>query len=97
MEVAVSAILTVVGLVLLCLGGNWLVNGGVSIAKKFRISNLVIGMTIVAYGTSTPELDLQYGLDWCKNSGINPKGRLGWANSPDCVYVGGTSSGTGLA
>ena len=56
MEVAVSAILTVVGLVMLCFGGNWLVNGGVNIAKKFRISNLVIGMTIVAYGTSTPEL-----------------------------------------
>ncbi len=56
MEVAVSAILTVVGLVMLCFGGNWLVNGGVTIAKKFRISNLVIGMTIVAYGTSTPEL-----------------------------------------
>jgi len=55
-EVAVSAILTVVGLVMLCFGGNWLVNGGVNIAKKFRISNLVIGMTIVAYGTSTPEL-----------------------------------------
>jgi cation:H+ antiporter len=32
------------------------VSGGVAIAKKFRISNLVIGMTIVAYGTSTPEL-----------------------------------------
>ena len=56
MEVAVSAILTVVGLVMLCFGGNWLVSGGVTIAKKFRISNLVIGMTIVAYGTSTPEL-----------------------------------------
>jgi len=55
-EVAVSAILTVVGLAMLCFGGNWLVNGGVNIAKKFRISNLVIGMTIVAYGTSTPEL-----------------------------------------
>jgi len=55
-EVAVSAILTVVGLVMLCFGGNWLVSGGVTIAKKFRISNLVIGMTIVAYGTSTPEL-----------------------------------------
>jgi len=55
-EVAVSAVLTVVGLVMLCFGGNWLVNGGVNIAKKFRISNLVIGMTIVAYGTSTPEL-----------------------------------------
>ena len=56
MEVAVSAILTIVGLAMLCFGGNWLVSGGVAIAKKFRISNLVIGMTIVAYGTSTPEL-----------------------------------------
>lgn len=56
MEVIFSAILTVVGLILLCLGGNWLVSGGVAIAKKFRISNLIIGMTIVAYGTSTPEL-----------------------------------------
>jgi len=55
-EVAVSAILTVVGLAMLCFGGNWLVSGGVTIARKFRISNLVIGMTIVAYGTSTPEL-----------------------------------------
>ncbi len=56
MEIAINAILTVVGLVMLCFGGNWLVSGGVAIAKKFRISNLVIGMTIVAYGTSTPEL-----------------------------------------
>jgi len=55
-EVVVNVILTVVGLAMLCFGGNWLVNGGVAIAKKFRISNLVIGMTIVAYGTSTPEL-----------------------------------------
>lgn len=56
MDVALSAILTVVGLVMLCFGGNWLVSGGVTIAKKFHISNLIIGMTIVAYGTSTPEL-----------------------------------------
>jgi len=55
-EIAISAVLTVVGLVMLCFGGNWLVSGGVAIARKFRISNLVIGMTIVAYGTSTPEL-----------------------------------------
>ena len=56
MEVILSAVLLLIGLVMLCFGGNWLVNGGVGIAKKFRISNLVIGMTIVAYGTSTPEL-----------------------------------------
>lgn len=41
---------------MLCFGGSWLVNGGVRIAKKLRVNNLVIGMTIVAYGTSTPEL-----------------------------------------
>ena len=56
MEVILSAVLLLIGLVMLCFGGNWLVSGGVNIAKKFRISNLVIGMTIVAYGTSTPEL-----------------------------------------
>lgn len=56
MEVLISSVLTVVGLVMLCFGGNWLVNGGVAIAQKFRVSNLIIGMTIVAYGTSTPEL-----------------------------------------
>ena len=56
MEVLLSCALLIIGLVMLCFGGNWLVSGGVAIAKKFRISNLVIGITIVAYGTSTPEL-----------------------------------------
>jgi len=55
-EIAVNAVLTIVGLVILCLGGNWLVSGGVAIAKKLRISQMIIGLTIVAYGTSTPEL-----------------------------------------
>jgi len=55
-DVTINVVLTVVGLIMLCFGGNWLVSGGVAIARKFRISNLVIGMTIVAYGTSTPEL-----------------------------------------
>ena len=56
MEVILSAVLLLIGLVMLCFGGNWLVSGGIAIAKKFRISNLVIGMTIVAFGTSSPEL-----------------------------------------
>ena len=54
--VAASAALTAVGIVLLCLGGNWLVGGGVAVARRFRINNLIVGMTVVAYGTSTPEL-----------------------------------------
>ncbi len=56
MEIAVNAVLTIVGLVILCVGGSWLVSGGVAIAKKLRISQMIIGLTIVAYGTSTPEL-----------------------------------------
>ena len=55
MDVLLSAALLIIGLVMLCFGGNWLVSGGITIAKKFRISNLVIGMTIIAYGTSAPE------------------------------------------
>ena len=56
MEIAINAVLTIVGLVILCFGANWLVSGGVTIAKKLRISQMIIGLTIVAYGTSTPEL-----------------------------------------
>ena len=55
-DVVINLILTAAGIVMLCYGGSWLVNGGVAIAKKFHISNIVIGMTVVAYGTSTPEL-----------------------------------------
>jgi len=46
----------VAGFILLFLGGDWLVDGGVALARRFRISPLVIGMTIVAFGTSAPEL-----------------------------------------
>ena len=41
---------------MLFFGGDWLVNGGVALARRFHISPLVIGMTIVAFGTSAPEL-----------------------------------------
>ena len=44
------------GLVVLCIGGYAIVSGGVSLAKKLRISSMIIGLTVVAYGTSTPEL-----------------------------------------
>ena len=44
------------GLILLCIGGYAIVSGGVSLAKKLQISSMIIGLTVVAYGTSTPEL-----------------------------------------
>jgi len=50
-------ILTLIGgLVLILIGANALTDGASAVAKRFRISNLVIGLTIVAFGTSAPEL-----------------------------------------
>jgi len=46
----------VVGLIILCIGGYAIVSGGVSLAKRLKISSMIIGLTVVAYGTSTPEL-----------------------------------------
>ncbi|MDQ0316379.1 calcium/sodium antiporter [Amorphus orientalis] len=45
-----------IGLVLLLGGGEALVNGSVGVARRFRVSPLVIGLTLVGFGTSTPEL-----------------------------------------
>lgn len=44
------------GIALIIFSANWLVDGASSIAKKYGISDLVIGLTIVAFGTSAPEL-----------------------------------------
>lgn len=44
------------GIILLVRGGNWTVDGSVYIAKHFGISPLLVGFTIVAFGTSLPEM-----------------------------------------
>jgi len=49
-------ILFAVGFVFLIKGADLLVKGATSIGKKFRLSNLIIGLTIVSFGTSLPEL-----------------------------------------
>lgn len=51
-----DAIFIVMGLVCLFLGGEWLVKGSSRLALSMGVSPLIIGLTIVAFGTSTPEL-----------------------------------------
>ena len=51
----VAAICIVVGFVALVKGADWLVDGASAIAKRSGISDLVIGLTVVAFGTSMPE------------------------------------------
>jgi len=46
----------VLGILFLIKGADFLVDGSVTIAKRFNVSNLVIGLTLVAFGTSAPEL-----------------------------------------
>ena len=46
----------VAGIVLVIMGADWLTKGASALARRFNISELVIGLTIVALGTSLPEL-----------------------------------------
>ncbi|HEX6132571.1 MAG TPA: calcium/sodium antiporter [Longimicrobiales bacterium] len=54
--IARSAIIAVVGLALLVLGARWFVSGAVALARVLDVSEAVIGLTIIAAGTSLPEL-----------------------------------------
>jgi cation:H+ antiporter len=51
-----TIVLLALGFVLLIKGADWTVEGSAALAKKFNVSDLVIGLTIVAFGTSAPEL-----------------------------------------
>ena len=51
----------VAGIVLVILGADWLTKGASALARRFNISELVIGLTIVAIGTSLPELVISTG------------------------------------
>ena len=52
----ISLLILTGGLVLLIKGADWLVNGASALAKKYNVSDLVIGLTVVAFGTSAPEM-----------------------------------------
>lgn len=58
------------GLLLLVKGGDYLVDGSVAIAKRARLSTMVIGLTVVGFGTSMPELLVSVEAALAGNSGI---------------------------
>ena len=57
-------VLVLAGLGLLVLGANWLVGAAVAFAQRFGVSDLVIGLTIVAVGTSMPEIATSVVAAW---------------------------------
>lgn len=69
MEVQIA--LLIIGLALIIFGADWLVDGASAIAKKLGVSDFVIGLTIVGFGTSCPELVVSLTGAFAGNSDIS--------------------------
>lgn len=87
----ITYILFVIGFFLLIKGANLLVDGSASIAKKFNISGIVIGLTIVAFGTSAPEFIVNIFASVQGNSGIAIGNILG-SNIANILLILGISA-----
>jgi len=81
----------IIGFVVLIKGADWLVKGGSSIAKRFGIPSIVIGLTIVAFGTSAPELLVNVMASINGNSGIVVGNVLG-SNIANTLLILGISA-----
>ncbi len=87
----ITILLFVLGFVFLVKGADILVEGSSSIAKKYGISNLVIGLTIVAFGTSTPELIVSAIAAWNESTGI-ALGNIIGSNISNTLLILGVSA-----
>lgn len=81
----------IIGFALLVKGADWLVDGSSAIAKRLGISDLVIGLTIVAFGTSTPELLVNLVASFKGNSEIAIGNILG-SNIANILLILGVSA-----
>lgn len=79
-------ILFVIGIYFLIKGADWIVDGASSIARKIGVSNLIIGLTVVAFGTSLPELTIGIISAIKGNSGI-VFGNVVGANIADVLLI----------
>uniref|UniRef100_UPI004055E5B7 calcium/sodium antiporter n=1 Tax=Acetatifactor sp. TaxID=1872090 RepID=UPI004055E5B7 len=70
MEILLQLLLLVVGFVMLVKGADWFVDGAAGIADRFGVPQLVIGLTIVAMGTSAPEAAVSITAALKGNAGI---------------------------
>lgn len=79
------------GLVLLMVGGNSLVSGSVSVARRFGMSPLLIGLTLVGFGTSAPELVASVQASLAGAPGI-ALGNVVGSNTANILFILGTSA-----
>lgn len=97
MDVLMAIALLVVGFVLLIKGADWFVEGAAGIAARFGIPQLVIGLTIVAMGTSAPEAAVSITAARNGNAGITVGNVLGSNIMNVLVILGVTSVITAIA
>lgn len=81
-------IFLILGTVLIIAGGNYLTDGASAVARHFKVSNLIIGLTVVAFGSSTPDFVV------CLTSTLSGKSQLALgdivgANIFDILFVVG--------
>ena len=90
-----SLTLVIVGLIILIKGADSLVSGSASIAKRFGVSSLVIGLTVVAFGTSLPELTVSLLASIRGNSDIALGNVIG-SNTANILFILGITSVLGI-
>ena len=86
-----QVIILLVGFVFLVKGADWFVEGAASIARKLGIPQLIIGLTIVAFGTSLPELVTSVTAAKSGNAGI-AIGNIVGSNIFNILFVIGTTA-----
>ena len=83
------------GFVLLIKGADWLIEGSSAIARRFRIPEIVIGLTVVAFGTSAPELAVNISASIGGNNGL-AIGNIVGSNIANILLILGAVSYTHL-
>ena len=91
MQIVLSVLMLVVGFVLLVKGADWFVDGAAALAGKLGIPQLVIGLTIVAMGTSLPEAAVSITSALHGSTGITVGNVVG-SNIMNILVILGTSA-----
>lgn len=86
-----SVVMITLGLIALVFGGRWIVDGATEIAMQFGVSNSLIGLTVVAIGTSLPELATSAVAAYKKNTDI-AIGNVVGSNIFNAFFILGVSS-----
>ena len=81
----------ILGFVLLIKGADWFVDGASALSKKFGIPSVVIGLTVVAFGTSMPEASVSISAAISQSSGISIGNVVG-SNIFNLLVVAGASA-----